>query len=73
MNPTVFNQLYGSDEEDEYESILEIIFGTQSLIPYEVFKENVVKEGKWIFEATELRKKIHELNNNMPMKHIQKN
>ena len=70
LDPTVFNQLTGT--EDEENSILDTIFGVQSKVKYEVFKEKIIKEGKWIFKATELRKKIHGLNNNMPMKHIQK-
>ena len=70
LDPTIFNQLTGTDEEEN--SILDCIFGVQSKVKYEVFKEKIIKEGKWIFKATELRKKIHGLNNNMPMKHIQK-
>ena len=70
LDPSIFNQLLGTDDEEN--SVIEIIFGVQSKVKYEVFKEKVIKEGKWIFNATELRQKIHKLNNNMPLKHIQK-
>ena len=53
LNPTIFKQLAGIDEEEN--SFIDIIFGVQSKIKYEVFKEKVIKEGKWIFNATELR------------------
>ena len=57
MDPDLFNQLTGTDEEEN--SILDIIFGVQSKVKYEVFKEKVIKEGKWIFKSTEVRNKIH--------------
>ena len=67
LDPTIFNQLTGTDEEEN--SILDCIFGVQSKVKYEVFKEKCIKEAKWIFNATELRKRIHAVAN-LPMKHI---
>ena len=59
--------MLGTEEEED--SVLDSVFGVQSKVKYEVFKEKCIKEAKWIFNATELRKRIHAVAN-LPMKHI---
>jgi len=57
LKDRVFNEVLGTNDEEN--SLLDSIFGVQSKVKYEVFKEKTIKDAKWIFNATELRKKIH--------------
>ena len=52
----MFSQVLGENEEEN--SVLEDIFGVQSKIKYEVFKEKCIKETKWIFNSTDIRKRV---------------
>ena len=56
LNDKVFSQVLGEDEEEN--SLLEEIFGVQSKVKYEVFIEKCIKECKWIFNSTEIRKRV---------------
>ena len=56
LHHTVFSQVLGENEEED--SLLEEIFGVQAKVKYEVFIEKCTKECKWIFSATQIRKRV---------------
>lgn len=62
----IYSQVLGVDDEEG--SLLDDIFGVQSKVKYEVFKEKCIKDAKWVFNATELRKRIHDLAK-LPLNH----
>ena len=45
--------------DDEVPSLLEDIFETNSKQQYEMFIESVLDRATWIFDATQIRERIH--------------
>ena len=49
--------------------MIEDIFGSNSKLPYETFKERVCTQAKWVFNASEIRKRVHD-ESKVQVKHI---
>ena len=68
-NSCAFASVFGLDEEDD--SLLGQVFGSNSTVHNEVFVEKVTRIANWVFDSTKIRKRIFK-EANVRMKHIRR-